>query len=122
MSQGDDVVHQRSSHNTFLTTLVEQGILGALLFTAMLLWVLRTAYRIRRLNRIVDDPELLTLGGTACAALVVIFVSGISTDYLLAENQFWLLGALVSMLQLAEQEQGTFHAADAAGAPVGVAA
>jgi O-antigen ligase len=122
MSQGDELVRQRSSHNTFLTALVEQGIFGALLFVALWFWVVLAGYRIWRLNGVVDDPELLTLGGSACAALIVIFASGNSTDYLLAENQFWLLGALVSMLQLAEQEQRAAHAPGTIREPVGVVA
>jgi O-antigen ligase len=122
MSQGNDFIRQRSSHNTFLTTLVEQGVFGAMLFVALILWILRSAYRIRRLNGVVGDPELLTLGGTACAALIVIYVSGISTDYLLAENQFWLLAALVSMLLIARQERRASSAARNACEPVGVVA
>jgi len=118
MSQGDDFIRQRSSHNTFLTTLVEQGFFGAFLFVALVCWVLVAGYRIRRLNGSVDDPELLTLGGSACAALIVIFASGNSTDYLLAENQFWLLAALVSMLQLAQQAQPAVHADSTIDEPV----
>jgi O-antigen ligase len=122
MSQGDDFIRQRSSHNTFLTTLVEQGFFGAALFVALVAWVLRAGYRIRGMGAAVDDPELLTLGGSVCAALFVIFGSGISTDYLLAENQFWLLGALVSMLQLALGRERALGTADTVRAPVGAIA
>jgi len=105
----EEEARARSSHNTFLTALVEQGLIGALLYAALVLWILGAGWRIRRANAHSDDPGLTTLGGAITAALTVIFVSGNSADYLLAENQFWLFAALVSMLQ--------FSAASARVAP-----
>lgn len=94
---------QRSSHNTFMTTLVEQGVLGAALFIALVLWLISRTVRLWRLHREGADPELVTYGATLCGALVVVIVAGSATDYLLAEVQFWLYAGLVVAIQLATQ-------------------
>lgn len=91
---------ERSSHNTFLTALVEQGFIGALLFLALTLWIVGATWRAARWKDSVADPELVTLSATLCAALAVVFVAGNTADYLLVEVQFWLLAALVSVRQL----------------------
>jgi len=88
-------IGERSSHNTFLTALVEQGIPGAVLFTWLLLWGVRLMRRLRRASDH-SDPEVVTLAATTVAALAVVFVAGNTADFLLAEVQFWLLAALVS--------------------------
>ena len=107
---GADADAQRSSHNTFMTTLVEQGPPGALMFIALVLWLVQAMLRIRRWNSAAVDPELITLGAAVCGAITVVYVAGWAADYLLAEVQFWMFGALVSALQLG---------AAAIGPPVG---
>lgn len=97
---GDESTAGRSSHNTFMTTLVEQGVPGAAIFIALVVWVVTRVLTIRRLDRRNADPELTTLAGAACGGLVVVFVAGMATDYLMAEVQFWLFAGLVSALQL----------------------
>lgn len=89
----------RSSHNTFLTALVEQGVIGAALFVSLLLWWAATVARMRRLRR---DPARATQTATAGAllgALAVIFTAGNFTDYLMAEVQFWLIALLTAHLR-----------------------
>jgi O-antigen ligase len=86
---------ERSSHNTFLTALVEQGIPGAVLFVWLALWSLRMIRRLRA-PLYQSDPYMATLTATTLAALAVVFVAGNTADFLLAEVQFWLFAALVS--------------------------
>lgn len=94
---------QRASHNTFMSTLVEQGFLGAMLFIALLLWLCMTILRLRRLvSRRDVDPTVATLAGSIAGALMVVMLAGTATDYLLAEVQFWLFAALVSARQMLE--------------------
>jgi hypothetical protein len=88
----------RSSHNTFMTTLVEQGILGAALFVWLTVWTLLAMLRMRRLEAYHGDPNLTTLAAAVVSALAVIFTAGNTADFLLAEVQFWLLATLVSIL------------------------
>ena len=96
---------ERSSHNTFMTTLVEQGIPGALMFIILVLWVLGQIPRLRRLERKGADPGLITMGAGMCGALVVVLVAGSATDYLLAEVQFWMYAGLAAMLQICERDK-----------------
>ena len=97
----DDPNAGRSSHNTLMTTLVEQGVLGLLLFLALVGWLLLAVFRVRGMNNRGTDAELITLSAATCGALIVVIVAGSATDYLMAEVQFWLFAALVSAFQLA---------------------
>lgn len=117
---GADPDAGRASHNTFMTTLVEQGVAGALLFVTLVLWVLRSVLRLRRLGRSPGvDPELVSLGAGACGGVVTVLVAGVATDYLLSEIQFWLLACVVGVFEIARQAQapaGVLGTAPRAGA------
>ena len=97
----DDPDAARTSHNTLMTTLVEQGVLGLLLFLALVAWLLVAVLRVRGMNKRGTDADLITLSAATCGALIVVIVAGSATDYLMAEVQFWLFAALVSAFQLA---------------------
>ncbi|MDH3314182.1 MAG: O-antigen ligase family protein [Gammaproteobacteria bacterium] len=90
----------RASHNTFMTTLVEQGIPGAVLFVWLTLWTLLAMLRLRRLE-VHLGANLTTLAVAIVSALAAIFVAGNTADFLLAEVQFWLFATLVSILRFA---------------------
>jgi len=93
----------RSSHNTFMTTLVEQGIPGALMFLWLVLWTLWALVRLRSLERMHGDPEVTTLAATAGSVLGVVFVAGNTADFLMAEVQFWIFPAFITLLQLRQR-------------------
>jgi hypothetical protein len=60
---------------------------------------------------------LITLGAACCGGMTAVIVAGSAADYLMAEIQFWLLAALVSMLQLARADLPATRAALPAGGP-----
>jgi O-antigen ligase len=91
---------ERSSHNTFMTTLVEQGIPGGLMFSGLILWLLGAIWRLRGWNRALDDPELTTLAAAILGSIAVVLVAGMATDYLMAEVQFWMFSAAICAIQL----------------------
>jgi O-antigen ligase len=99
-SPGDEASAGRASHNTFMTTLVEQGLPGALIFISLVVWLLSRVLTIRRLGRQGADPDLATMSGALCGGLFVVIVAGLAADYLMAEVQIWLFAALASALQL----------------------
>lgn len=100
-------VPSRSSHNTYLTALSEQGLPGALIYAALLMWVAVAVIRVKRMNKPHHDHELTSLGAALCAAIVSLLAAGISADYLTKEVQFWLYAGLTSVLWLNESERDT---------------
>jgi O-antigen ligase len=97
---GDRVVMARSSHNTFFTTLTEQGFVGALLFVALVAWVLWSALRIMLLRNRTSDATQPVIAAGLCGGVMVVLVAGIGTDYLMAEVQFWFLAGLACAMRL----------------------
>jgi hypothetical protein len=93
----------RSSHNTFMTTLVEQGFLGSALYLALWFCIARAVLRIRFQRNV--SLEVATFNTAIGAALTVVFVAGMFTDYLNAEVQYWYLALLLSLVQIAEAQR-----------------
>lgn len=112
----DDEPMGRSSHNTFLTTLVEQGIVGAALYGWLSLWGLMTVFRLKLMQWRRVPFELRNPAVACCAAIAVVWIAGLFTDYLLAEVQVWLFALLTSSLALARVG---LRQAGVSGAPIG---
>jgi O-antigen ligase len=93
----------RSSHNTFMTTLVEQGIPGALMFVWMLWWCVRTVRRVKRDPKSQWGVQQRSQLATIAAGLTIVFVAGMFVDYLKAEVQIWLF-ALLATLQVSAMQ------------------
>jgi O-antigen ligase len=90
----------RSSHNTYLTVLSEQGIPGAVIFGALMLWAVRSIWRMRDLRH---QPEATRMAGQVAAVsamLTVAAIGGLGVDYLKAEVQIWAL-ILLTVLSVA---------------------
>jgi len=95
----------RSSHNTFMSLLVEQGIPGALFYILMLIWIARLTFRLRRRMRC--SSGLLPIVYAAVVAILgAITVGDLFVDYLKFEARFWFVGLLMVLVKLdANQEQ-----------------
>jgi len=81
----------RSSHNTYLTVLSEQGVPGVFIIGALVLWTLRRVWRMRELRR---RPAFTRISGQLAAVsamLAIAAVGGLAVDYLKAEVQIWAL-------------------------------
>jgi len=90
----------RSSHNTFLTMLVEHGIPGAALYLGMVMWV---AVRLRSASRSLATapPAVALLFPAVAGSLVAIIVGDLFVQYPKLEVRFWFLTLgmlLLSML------------------------
>jgi hypothetical protein len=89
---------RRSSHNTFTSIMVDQGIPGLVLLFSLLVWVYRACGDVtRRSNHV---PEMWGYGAAIAGGLTVAVVAGQFAPYLKAEVQFWLLGLLMCMRSL----------------------
>ena len=89
----------RSSHNTYLTVLSEQGVPGAVLFAVLLLWALRSIWRMRELRSRAEMTRFSGHVAAVAAMLTVAAVGGLAVDYLKAEVQVWglILMAVLSV-------------------------
>jgi O-antigen ligase len=88
---------RRSSHNTFMTALVEQGIPGAVMYVWLLWWCFRTLRQQRRLARTEEwPPEQRAQLAAIAATLMVVFVAGQFVDYLKIEVQIWFFAILAA--------------------------
>lgn len=99
LSRGPDgAPGARSSHNTFMTTLVEQGVFGAAVYVFLWVWIWR---KVASLARPSCTPELgerrRLLVAAVGGALMVVFVAGIFVDYLKAEITIWLTAILAQL-------------------------
>ncbi|GAB4468886.1 MAG: hypothetical protein OHK0044_10650 [Burkholderiaceae bacterium] len=89
----------RASHNTFLTALVEQSIPGVLVYFLFIFWGLRAVLQLRSRQRL-EGTVSGAYGGAAAAALGVVLVAGLFTDYLKAEVQVWMAALLAAQLAM----------------------
>jgi O-antigen ligase len=92
----DGTKGQRSSHNTFLSALVEHGIPGAAIFVWLVAWCRAAARRIHSQSEKLS-PELNAYTAAVTASLVVVLVAGIFFDCIAIEVQFWMLAVLASI-------------------------
>lgn len=95
----------RSSHNTLLSILTDQGIPGIILGLIMLFATIAMARRLKRMISAREDPFLTSMLAAICASLAVCFTAGMFADYLKAEIQLWSLSLLVAMLQIVQYKQ-----------------
>ncbi|MBV6416810.1 MAG: hypothetical protein CMLOHMNK_01425 [Steroidobacteraceae bacterium] len=92
-----DQTGARSSHNTFISTLVEQGLPGAILFALLWLWVCKCCLLARRWAMLKRPLMHVSLMTAVCGGLVVVFIGGQFADFLKSEVQIWLLALLASL-------------------------
>ena len=108
----------RASHNTFMSVLVDQGILGIILFTLIAWYVLKVLVRLKRWDKrglpLNFGLYRTMLGGSLCS----IMAAGMFAQYLKAEVQIWCLVLLVILHRLAGQAVQEAEAPETAGVGV----
>jgi len=90
----------RSSHCTFLTTLVEQGAPGAVLYWLMVFWVFKHTLLFKK-NNLSNYLYMLMIS----SSLTAVFVSGIFVDYLKVEIQIYCIALLASLIDYEKRIQ-----------------
>jgi O-antigen ligase len=88
----------RSSHNTFMTMWVEQGIPGAVMFVVLVLWGARSLRKLKQHQAVGGSQVTATHAAAVVGGCVVVLVGGLFVDYLKAEVQIWLAGLLASII------------------------
>jgi O-antigen ligase len=94
----------RSSHNTFMTMLVDHGVLGGAAYVAMTLWILLTLRSLRRACRGGDDFLAQILPAVA-GSLLAITVGDLFVQYPKLEIRFWLITVLMAMSSMVYERQ-----------------
>jgi len=89
----------RSSHNTFMTMLVDHGIPGATLYLLMVGWVIRSLLHLNQSVRARDDFFAQILPAVA-GGLLAIIIGDLFVQYPKLEVRFWYLTVTMAMLGL----------------------
>lgn len=89
----------RSSHNSFMSALVEQGVPGAVIFIWLAAWVVKSIFTLKRFRDIAADPRgpIVIYGPAVVGAAMVVLVAGNFTDYLKTEVQIWMWTLLAAI-------------------------
>jgi hypothetical protein len=86
----------RSAHNTFIATLVDQGLPGAVLFLGMNLWCIASLVRAKR-SRVPLLPDEAMKRAAVGVSLAALCLAGMFDNLIKAEVQVWLLALLASL-------------------------
>lgn len=118
---GPEGQRNRSSHNTFMTLLVEQGVIGAGMYVLLLIWIAQKTFKLR--GRMRSRRGLVPLTYTATVAILgAITVGDVFVDYLKFEARVWFLGLLMVLLKfdiILQREEAAAAEADAETVPDG---
>ena len=90
----------RSSHNSFMTMLVEHGVVGALFYVALLVWIYRS---VRFLARKLKGQEtfLAAFMPAIAAIMAALTIGDLFVDYVLQEVRMWFVAILMVCVSLA---------------------
>ena len=92
----------RSSHNTYLTLLVEQGVVGGVFALLFVLWLIRSALKMKKqVPR--HEETLLCVYPTVIAILFAILAADVFVDYLRMEIRMWYVALLLVIVKLTRQ-------------------
>lgn len=90
---------RRSAHNTFAAAFAEHGYPGATIYVLIVLWVMNTLRRARHFDALGPNDRALLVG--LAAALCGMYVSGLFSNNLFTETQYWYLALVCCQLSLA---------------------
>jgi hypothetical protein len=92
----------RASHNTFMTMLVDHGVIGAGFYILMLVWIFRS---LRILARRLKGQEgfLATFLPAIAAVFAAITIGDLFVQYPKFEARFWFVSLLIVMLHLSDR-------------------
>ncbi len=91
---------RRSSHNTFLTAMVEQGIPGAIMYWLAVLLVIKTILSFKK-----DDITIYLYVMMIAGGLAALFAAGMFVDYLKAEIMIYCFAILASLKEIEKRKE-----------------
>lgn len=102
---------KRSSHNTFMSLLVDHGVLGAAVYLLLLLWIYRALRKLYHPEQALS-PLLTSLLPGIAASLAALTVSDQFVPNVKYELRYWLLTFLMLMLAFAVRQRVESRAVD----------
>jgi O-antigen ligase len=87
---------QRSSHNTLMSALVDQGVVGIVVWVWLAVAVMRDLVRCARKCKRNKDEQLAWLVAAVGSTFVTIFAAGMFAPFIAKEIYFWCLGLACS--------------------------
>jgi O-antigen ligase len=107
----------RASHNTFMSMLVDHGVIGGAFYVAMLAWMYVTLRRTRQV--LAASKGFLAAALTAVAAsLLAITIGDLFVQYPRSEVRIWFIGVLIVLNHLAVSAVNPFTGVESAREPV----
>lgn len=96
----------RASHNTFMSMLVDHGVIGAAAYVIMLAWVYRSLRTVGR--RLKGRADLLASVLPAIAAVFgAITIGDLFVQYMKFEARIWFLALLITVTHISESRAAT---------------
>ena len=92
----------RSAHNSYMDALVSYGFIGLTLYLMLYFWAAKKLFWLRGVAERERDPELGTLTMLYAAVLGTVFASGMFSNFVFAEVQFWMFALLAATMNLPE--------------------
>jgi len=92
----------RSAHNSYMDALVSYGFLGLTLYVMLYLWAAKKLFWLKGIAERERDAELGTLTMLYAAVLATVAASGMFSNFVFAEVQFWMFALLAATLNLPE--------------------
>jgi O-antigen ligase len=96
---------ERASHNTFMTMLVDHGVLGGIFYFALLFWTFGAVQTLRKRLRGKTDFYAFMLPAVA-GVLAATFVGDLFVQYPKLEVRIWFISLLMIMLHHTELKYG----------------
>lgn len=95
----------RASHNTFFSTLVDQGFPGALMYLLVVFYCYRVMRGLRSKPESVVNTSTATLRAAIGSVLVVTLIGGVFASFLKAEVQIWFLALVAALAEIVRQRE-----------------
>ncbi len=96
----------RSSHNTLMSSLVDQGFPGLALWLILILLLIKRSLSLRRQFVQNSDVQFGWITASLFGALAVYWTAGMFAPLLKAEIYIWLTAVICAMSQLTASEEG----------------
>jgi len=115
---------QRAAHNSSAAVFAEHGFPGLVIYYLTIFWVLRTLFKMRRIEGSSELRDIGICGAFAGTAMVAVYISCNFSNNVDLETQYWCLALLASAHELykSAMKKAEVPTPEAPAEPVGAGA